>query len=229
MKKIYVVSSLAVIIAIPLILFMVSSVLSPKNSSQKAIPTPSVSSGLSVLKTDPELNKKNVPLSQVISLEFNKTLTISDISIISSPQIQYNLSINGSYLFLSPLSLLSPSTNYIVTISSSDRKKLIYTLVFSTEGPAPTVVDTRPSGEPQKTDELLKKTRPDAFLSNKMPYTTTEFKAVYSFKSAPTGHFAFTVTLLGTNKDAAKLSFITWVKSFGLSDTQINQLDITYQ
>lgn len=228
MKKIYIILSLIIIIAVPLVLLVISSVLSPK-SSQKPTPTPGATAALSMIKTDPVLNQKNVPLSQVISLEFNRSLTTSDISIISSPQTQFNTTINGSMLFLSPVSPLSRSTNYVVTISSSDHKKLIYTLVFSTEGPTPTIIDTRPSGEPQKTDQLLLKNRPDAFLSNKLPYSTSDFKAVYSFKSAPTGHFAFTVTLLGSNKDSSKLSFIAWVKSFGLSDTQIGQLDITYQ
>lgn len=229
MKKFYVILSLVIIVAIPLVLFTVSSVLSPKKSPSTIALTPTPTGALSVIKTVPSLNQKNVPVSQPISIEFNKTLTLADVTIISSPPTQYNMSINGSALTMSPFSFLSSSTSYVITINSSDHKKLIYTLVFSTEGPIPTTIDTRPSGEPQKTDDLLKKDRPDAFLSNKMPYSTTDFKAVYAFKSAPTGHFAFTVTLLGTNKDASKLSFINWVKSFGITDAQINQLDITYR
>lgn len=229
MKKPYVVTSLITIFTIPLLLFAASFFLSPKNPSKKIAPSPSTQGTLTVLKTSPSLNQKGVPASQVISIEFNKTLLLSDISIIFSPQTQYGTSINGTILSLSPSLSLSRSTNYVVTISSSDHKNLIYSLIFSTEGPIPTLIDTRPSEEPQKTDELLKKDRPDAFLSNKMPYKTAEFGVVYSFKSSPTGHFAFTVTLTGENKDIAKTMFVNWVKSFGITDAQIDQLDITYR
>lgn len=73
------------------------------------------------------------------------------------------------------------------------------------------------------------KTEPDLFLSNNLPYQTHDFDASAAFTSSPTDHFYFTVVTKNGNPDGAKQKFLTWVQSLGLTQEQINKLDIRYE
>ncbi|MCL5439143.1 MAG: hypothetical protein M1268_04105 [Patescibacteria group bacterium] len=79
-------------------------------------------------------------------------------------------------------------------------------------------------------ENFQRKNHPDVFLSNKTPYSTANFSIVNpGFKSLPNGHYYFTITLMGTNKELSKTEFINWLLSLGLTNNQIQNLDITYQ
>lgn len=68
--------------------------------------------------------------------------------------------------------------------------------------------------------------QPDIFLSNKTPYDTTDFSVTSDFASSPTQHFFFTVTAKNAH---AQQAFLTWLHSLGLTDGQIQILDVRYQ
>lgn len=73
------------------------------------------------------------------------------------------------------------------------------------------------------------KTEPDIFLSNNLPYQTTDFAASAAFTSSPTDHFYFIVLVISGNPDVTKQKFLAWVQSLGITQQQISQLDIRYQ
>ena len=226
--KKFIITIISVIVAIPILLFLIS-LLFTRAVKKPSTTTPSPTQA-PLLKTSIQNNQINVPLDGVLTVDFGRPIQASEFAVTYLPVANFSTQASGTILTVTPSSPLKPSTRYSITVSTADRKKLLVALVFTSLGPTPTFrPDTRPSGEPQRSDDLLRQNHPDNLIANHLPYETSDFKAVYTYKVAPTGHFAFTVTLLGANKDSSKLSFITWVKSFGLSDTQINQLDITYQ
>lgn len=78
------------------------------------------------------------------------------------------------------------------------------------------------------TEEAYEKIyRPDLFISNKAPYQNEYFAVTYTFKTQPSGHFAFTVQLKN-DRTKAQQEFTSWLAAQGLTNTQIATLDITY-
>lgn len=69
----------------------------------------------------------------------------------------------------------------------------------------------------------------DVFLSNKTPYSNDYFSISSDFKPDPDPHFYFLVDFKGKDKEKAKSEFIIWLKSLGLDNSQIQNLDIIFQ
>lgn len=81
--------------------------------------------------------------------------------------------------------------------------------------------------ENQEKHELNEQT--DVFVSNKTPYSNDYFSISNDFKPDPDPHFYFLVNFKGENKEKAKSEFIIWLKSLGLNNSQIQNLDIIFQ
>lgn len=171
----------------------------------------------------------NVSLSSPLIIKFNKNIENQSISTSILPEQEIVSIIENNTLTITPVFPFHPSTIYSLTITSNPKNSLLASFVFTTEGPTPTTnPDTRPANEPYQTDEKLKNTRPDVYLSNKAPYFGQDFSVTYEFIKTPKSHFAFNVTLLN-NKESSKKAFVSWVRSFGISENQIEQLDIRYK
>lgn len=88
--------------------------------------------------------------------------------------------------------------------------------------------DTQPVGGEKTDEEYMKVYTPDIYLANKTPFSGTTFSVTRSFQTKPNEHFAFVIS----SKEGA-VSFQTdaraWMKSLGLTDSQIAALDIEYQ
>ncbi|MBI2616528.1 hypothetical protein HYW55_00140 [Candidatus Gottesmanbacteria bacterium] len=94
---------------------------------------------------------------------------------------------------------------------------------------SPTLLpDTQPQGA-EKTDELYMRTyTPDIYLANKTPYTGLTFSITRTFKTEPVEHFAFIVTRTG-NAQSFQVDAVSWIRSQGLTQKQIDALDIEYR
>lgn len=88
--------------------------------------------------------------------------------------------------------------------------------------------DTQPVGGEKTDEEYMKVYTPDIYLANKTPFSGTTFSVTRSFKTKPNEHFAFVISqkagVLSSQKDA-----LAWMKSLGLTDSQIGVLDIEYR
>jgi hypothetical protein len=80
----------------------------------------------------------------------------------------------------------------------------------------------------QDETNFQKQKHSDIFLSNLTPYESNMFKIYSDYKTEPTGHFYFLVYLDKNDTTTARTQFSTWLKSNGLTDTQIQSLDIQY-
>ena len=81
--------------------------------------------------------------------------------------------------------------------------------------------------EDQDKYELNEQT--DVFLSNKTPYSNDYFSISSDFKPDPDPHFYFLVDFKSEDNEKAKPEFILWLKSLGLNNSQIQNLDIIFQ
>ena len=77
-------------------------------------------------------------------------------------------------------------------------------------------------------EESVRKTRPDIYLSNRVPHEDQTF-AISKIVNWNTGSILFIVSLKETNTQQSKGDAINWMKSLGLTDGQIQSLNISYQ
>lgn len=234
-KKILVVVilGLVILIAIPLLFFPKQT--SIPNTQFAPTPTPvsvqQIRSGSSIKVTssEPKSGTSNVPTNQKIVIELDRPFKDNEIEFSISPSVKYSYSVSGSTLTITPLEPLSPGTTYAYSVNYNVGDEAPKTYTFTTEGPTPSLSpNTFPSGAYEQEQNFQKQTYPDLFLKNQTPYSDSYFSITGAYKSTPTGHFAFTVVLTGDHT-ASQNDFLSWLKSLGLTDSQIQTLDISYQ
>ena len=236
MKKIIFITVVILLIIISVQIIILKTYKIP-SKSRNVTPIPTMSGikitidpnqkNLFVMATQ-HINKAvNTPLNQKIVITFNTTVKQNEINFEIDPNIAYAIQTNKNIVTIIPQNNLAPSTIYFCKIShkSGVFQRLFY---FTTIGPTPTpVTDTFPTGAAKQEEDFLKTNYPDVFLSNKTPFQTSDFSISSDFKTTPTGHFYFIINLKG-DKEKAKINFINWLKSLGLIDVQINNLEISY-
>lgn len=189
------------------------------------IPTPT-SQALSVISSIPSINAQNVPPNITLRVTFNKEPNLGSTSVKFVPTTTFQLNTVSNILFIKPTTDLQPNTNYTVETSISGMLSP-YILSFRTAAQNP--AGTAPNAEGIKqVDDTLRRVQPDAYLFNKLPYSTNDFSASSAIKPS-TNNFYFIVVLNGVDKVSAKNAFIDWLHSLQLTDTQIQGLDIEYQ
>lgn len=188
-------------------------------------------SPLTVVSTNPQDKSLNAPLNSSITIIFNRTPKPNEFRFSSTPEIPGEFEIQGKKLTLKPLSPLLLSTTYSVVLGLLRGSEIkVYSFVFNSLGPTPTPPpDTRPIELITQVENYQRENNPDVFLSNETPYSNSSFSISSAYTKTPSGHFFFSVSLKGANKDTSRSALITWIKSKGLSDSQIQNLDIRYK
>lgn len=90
------------------------------------------------------------------------------------------------------------------------------------------VGETRDKTLIQSEQNFQKQNHPDVYLSNMTPYESDSFNIYSDFKTEPSGHFYFLVYLNKNDVNSARNQFIAWIKKSGLTEAQIQGLDIQY-
>ena len=184
---------------------------------------------LDIISTQPEDKAKDVSLSDDIIISFNRLLSSSEIIFEISPNLSYSTVINGNSLVIKHAQPFSPGVIYTYIIRYRYLNQAPRTRSFTIIGPTQTnPPNTAPTGLFEEQDRVQREKHPDIFLANQTPYFTDDFSVSSDFKKTPIDHFYFIVTVKGEDKTAAKNNFIVWLKSLGLTDSQIQGLDITY-
>lgn len=214
----------------PILLFVASRrATEPVGPGTTPTNTPIPTQALSVVSTTPADGAKNIILNQQITIIFNRVFTQDEISFSIAPPISTSQQIKNNQLLVTPQQNFQQGTLYTYALKYASETTLPKTYSFTTVGPTqPYLPDTRPSGAAEQNNAFLIQNHPDVFLSNQTPYSASNFSVSSDFTQTPTGHFHFTVSLIGNSQDA-KNAFIQWALSLGLTNEQIQQLDITYQ
>ena len=178
---------------------------------------------LIIIETSPKDNQKEVPITSVISITFNKSVP-DDIKISTQPTLNFSTQIFDNVFILKP-SLLSNNTIYSISVRS---KKLLssYSFFFTTTNKNPEGIG--PAFEAiQQIEEEQRRLAPDVFLANKLPHTEQTFSMDF-FLNQKTGSNRFAVVTKGDNLDKSKSNAYQWLKSLGLADQQIPTLQISF-
>ncbi|MGH7245671.1 MAG: Ig-like domain-containing protein [Candidatus Levyibacteriota bacterium] len=224
------------LVLVPILLFGIKQILQGKQikpgvrqTPQLTAPTPisSSSSLIHVISTTPPNKAINTPLNQKITIVLDKFVSEKDITFSTFPQANLTLSIDRNIINATISGEFFPSTTYKYVVTYKNYP-LPITYSFTTEGPTPTPRPKLSVSVKTMRDDWNRENHPDIFLSSQLPQDTNTFSADYRFTQIPYAHYAFTVTAK-IDANAAKTDFISWMKSLGITDEQIQTLDITYQ
>lgn len=175
-----------------------------------------------ITKVQPQNLSNGISLNEPIIMTFTKAISENNIHVTSDPAAVFSVNTQGNTVTLTPTTSLAQATLYTLTIVY-DPQSPAYIYSFRTIGAATDTFDF----PHQRADADTIQNAPDVYLANRVPYKTTTF-SVDAALSQATGTDVFTVLLTGANKQQAKQDFITWVKSQGLTDQQIQSLIINY-
>ena len=214
------------------LLVITSSIFISKKNRQKPssfIPIPSPvriqteqNIPLQIITTNPTDKQVAVPISQIITITFNKPVSAKDISFTIEPNTSYLTTITKNQLFISFSPPLLQSTTYTIKFNNLPIRN---TYTFTTANA--NAIKTNDNASESLTI-WSRAYKPDLYIYNQLPHDTSDYSITGSMTQIKPYHFYFNVSLLGTNKDQSKQAFVSWLQSLGLTDTQIQGLDIRY-
>ena len=217
-----------------------SSEITPSPTNTSLVPPPTyppvptndtaIHKELSVVSTSPTNNQTAVPVSlNNIILTFDQDVSVPDVPLAISPTIHYSINSEGKSIIITPQEQLDPGTTYSVVLRLYKAGGQInyYSLNFSVIGPTLTPMPTDSFNQQQENDQQ-RQAAPDVYLSNYTPYSGSDF-SISSNYNLPLHHYQFAVTLSGSDQTQAKQDFLSWLKTLGYTDQEIQSLDITYQ
>ncbi len=201
------------------------------HSNQQITPTIiNLQSGIKVLQTSPSNKATDVSINtSSLEITFNNPVSIqqNDISILPTTEFSYH--IQGNELFIIPTNSLISSSHYAVTVKYSGANGVAQyeTFTFTTTGPTPTPLPSSNDNYSQQLGNFIQTHHPELVLVNNLPYQNENFSAIYiDQQNQP---FKFVVSSKNGNLNSAKQAFISWAESLGITPSQLNSLDITYQ
>lgn len=189
------------------------------------------SSNLSVLKTIPANGDNNIYPDQRLVVTFSQPIQNLTPSVQFDPNLPFTFQILGASLYIIPSQKMALDITYKVAVNVTGMTSP-YNFSFSTSSqstPQSNQVSDPGTQTFQAEEDFMRQNYPDSFLASKLPYSTSDFSAAVSApKSQSNPSYGFLVTLIGSDQSQSKTDFINWAKSFGLTDNQIQQLNIFY-
>ena len=183
-----------------------------------------------VLSVDPPHMAANIPVTQVITVTFDRPLLDNELTVVMLPNTERTVKGTGSIMTITPKTAWDAGMNYRYSLAHPEFNDQLYGYNFTTAGPTPEFLpDTQPSGFLEQEEEYHRQNLPDVYVANKVPYATSDFSITSDYRKEPTGHFYFIVEPgLGKTSEETKLRVREWLRSIRLTDEQINNLDIVY-
>ena len=167
---------------------------------------------LQLLTTIPALNQKNIPLNQVITLNFNQNINQKNLSIVSYPDFKYQLEKKEKNIVIKPEEDLTANTKYSLEIKDQD-SSFYFNLIFFTKSeptitPSPTPTGTKTGkGDPDAYQNMVKEISQNYPLFNKTPHQTENWLADYLEPKK-----LIVVYKKGTNLNLIKKEVFDWMK-----------------
>lgn len=232
-KTIYLISGLILLAVIVLIAVFFSSRNKQTSPAQEnsfiptaiPIPTSRDSVPLKIIRTDPLDKKTAVPVNQIITITFNRNLAPQDVSFAILPDAPHVANIVNNQLLVNFTATLSAHTTYTYTITSKGTV-VTHPNTFTSADAVSAITNDNAA---ETMTNWSRANEPDLFLYNHVPYSTTNFSVTGDSTQTAPYHFYFTVSLTGLNTDEDKKEFVAWVASLGLTNDQIQKLDIRFQ
>ncbi len=198
---------------------------SPSGTPTLSLPSQTIPQTLTLTLLTPASGATQVALSTPVVFTLSQPVPLDALYFSVSPVVPFTAQAQGNQYTITFSSPLSPNVLYYIFAGQKDQEtyqQASFTTITDSSVP-------RLDYGAQTNMALLLHAHPDGYLKSFGDYTGSTFSITSTLSETPTEHYAFTVTLTGPNKTSAKQDFINWALSKGLNQTQIDNLDITYQ
>lgn len=187
------------------------------------------STPLSIVSVLPENGATNVSPDQQVHIVFSRPLSLNEVYISFGPGVVFKTNVNGDTVTIVPQSPLVAGLTYKLLVKFNKTGQLSNQYQFTVAGDPPaTLPDTQPPGAAQQSEEYNRQNHPDIYLVNKAPIKQASFDLYKgSLKPTPKEHYSFVMTSKA-DPASSKSDFFAELKSLGLSQDQINSLDIIF-
>lgn len=240
-KKYLIFVGILVLVLIPIIILLFISAFSKRKTAPSSglTPTPQISlipsssgqntppsyapQSSTIISSNPQNFSREVPLTAPVLVTLSQPISNNNAQVTTNPVIPVSVTTQNNTVTISPQSPLAPATVYEFIIRyNPSLPATIY--AFRTAGAPPGDTFDFPH-QRADVDDITK--APDVYLSRRMPYSTNDFSATTQL-SNDTGYFEFNITVTSQNLVQGKQEFLDWIKSQGLTDSQIQSLTIHY-
>jgi|GEM_PF-3118079 len=195
------------------------------------VPTTQIQQGeLDVISVSPLDGSTKISQKQVIKITFSRAFKKKEIEFLIGPESIFIQEIKENILTVRPVSGWTEGTYHTFTVNFPQDLEKVRLYHFTTDGtPAETLPDTRDEALLNASDEKQREQSPDVYLSNQAPFQNDTFSIRYEFEPTVRAHFYFIVTPKTSNQEQVQQSLNAWMQFHGLSQEQIQTLDIRYQ
>lgn len=167
----------------------------------------------------------NNPIFVTIKATFNQDITSQNITFSILPPTPFTLEKIGTIATITFSKPLQQASQYFYSFNLNNIE-ILPAFSLTTEGQGKIKIPDTSVNPAGRALEYQRMHDPETYLQNYSPHETSAFAFNFSFEGS---HIYFTVTSKKVTKDDAKQQFFTWIQSIGLTQQQLQTLDIRYQ
>lgn len=242
MKQKKIIIILAVVVSVLLIAFVILNVRRNESVTDvteeiKTLPTGIIAptntlqnNELDVVSVTPKDGAQAVNINTSIRITFSRNFKEDEIDFSIGPDAIYSQEIKDNVLIIKPWKPLAEGTLYTYSINFPRDNQKVRLYRFVTEGTLSEVLpDTRSNDLVAEIEEKERINHPDIYITNRTPYEDTTFAIKSDFEPKTPAHYYFIVTSKNNDSDTVEQAVDAWLQLQGLTEEQINGLDIRYQ
>lgn len=231
------------ILTIIFLLFMLLGLLLVRRIFQRQTPRPSpsltptpfmtqppsteeVRSDIVILSTVPGNGASNVEINIPLRVVMNQPIDNVSLTAIVTPRVDYAIQKLGPVFFLTPRTTFAKNTQYTIDILSGDTRFGSFSFTTGTQEHVGTAPDEASLEDQEK---FYLNNYPDVYLSNKIPFDSDQFFIKRGGVRLPPNERNYFIVTLKSDQENSKEVFLDWLRSLGLTDAQIQGLDIEYR
>lgn len=199
-----------------------TGIIAPTNSLQN--------NELDVVSVTPKDGAQAVNINTSIRITFSRNLKEGEIDFSMGPDAIYSQEIKDNVLIITPWEPLAEGTLYTYSVNFENDNQKVRLYRFVTEGTLSEILpDTRSNDFIEEIEEKERVNHPDIYITNRTPYEDSTFAITSDFEQKTPAHYYFIVTSKINNPDTVEQAVDAWLQLQGLTEEQINGLDIRYQ
>lgn len=199
-----------------------TGIIAPTNTLQN--------NALDVVSVTPKDGEQTVSINTSIRITFSRNPKEDEIDFSMGPDAIYSQEIKENVLIITFRKPLAEGTLYTYSVNFENDNQKVRLYRFVTEGTLKEVLpDTRSYDLIKEIEEKERINHPDIYITNRTPYEDNDFAIKSAFEPKTPAHYYFIVTSKINDPRSVEQAVNAWLQLQGLTEEQINGLDIRYQ
>lgn len=195
------------------------------------VPTNTIENNeLDIVSVSPSDRAQTVSVNTSIRITFSRKPKEEEIDFFMGPDAIYSQEIKDNVLIITPWKPLAEGTLYTYSINFPQDNQKVRLYRFVTEGTLSEILpDTRSNDLIEEVEEKERVNHPDIYITNRTPFEDSTFSIRSDFEPKTPAHYYFIVTSKINDRSTVEQAVNAWLQLQGLTEQQINGLDVRYQ